>query len=81
MKCVYYLGTLNAWSQWCNRPKMNGGQVEMVLVKSEDNQDLDMEWVALIQNARSLGFSKDDVRKVLLCLTESKTNDIQETAV
>lgn len=53
----------------------------MVLVKSEDNQDLDMEWVALIQNARSLGFSKDDVRKVLLCLTESKTNDIQETAV
>ncbi|WP_144023635.1 anti-repressor SinI family protein [Paenibacillus sp. FSL H8-0548] len=60
---------------------MNGGQVEMVLVKSEDNQDLDMEWVALIQNARSLGFSKDDVRKVLLCLTESKTNDIQETAV
>lgn len=53
----------------------------MVLVKSEDNQDLDMEWVALIKDARSLGFSKDDVRKVLLCLAESKGNDIQDAAV
>jgi DNA-binding transcriptional MerR regulator len=60
---------------------MNGGQLEMVLVKSENNQELDMEWVALIDNARSLGFSKEDVRKVLLCLSESKCNDIQEAAV
>lgn len=60
----------NEWGTW-----------DMVLVKSEDNQDLDMEWVALIMNARSLGFSKEDVRKVLLCLEESKKDDIQETAV
>lgn len=53
----------------------------MVLINSNDNQDLDMEWVALIMNARSLGFSKEDVRKVLLCLEESKKDDIQETAV
>jgi hypothetical protein len=81
LKCVFYLGTLNAWSQWCNRPKMNGGHGKMVLVKADDQQDLDMEWVALIMNARSLGFSKEDVRKVLLCLEESKSDDIQDTAV
>nr|MBC9203194.1 anti-repressor SinI family protein [Paenibacillus sp. PL91] len=60
---------------------MNGGHGQMVLINSNDNQDLDMEWVALIMNARSLGFSKEDVRKVLLCLEESKKDDIQETAV
>lgn len=53
----------------------------MVLVNSGDNQDLDIEWVALIMNARSLGFSMEDVRKVLQCLEESKKDDIQDTAV
>jgi hypothetical protein len=60
---------------------MNGGHGKMVLINSDDNKDLDMEWVALIMNARSLGFSKEDVRKVLLALEESKKDDIQETAV
>ncbi|CAM4113334.1 anti-repressor SinI family protein [Paenibacillus alkaliterrae] len=53
----------------------------MVLVKSEDNQDLDKEWVALIKDARSMGFTKEDVRKVLLCLQESGKDDTKETAV
>ncbi|WP_144376746.1 anti-repressor SinI family protein [Paenibacillus sp. FSL A5-0031] len=53
----------------------------MVLAKAEDIQELDMEWVTLIMKARSLGFSKDEVRKVLLCLEESKDNDVQVTAV
>jgi len=53
----------------------------MVLTKAEDIQELDKEWVTLIMKARSLGFSTDDVRKVLHCLEESKGNDIQVTAV
>ncbi|WP_224723448.1 anti-repressor SinI family protein [Paenibacillus vietnamensis] len=53
----------------------------MVLVNSEDYQDLDLEWVALMKNARAMGFSKEDVRKVLLCLQESGKPDNRETAV
>lgn len=51
----------------------------MGLVKSEDNQDLDLEWVALIKSARSMGFTIEDVRKVFLCLSDK--DDTQETAV
>lgn len=54
----------------------------MVLVNSGDYLDLDMEWVTLIMNARSLGLSKEDLRKVLQCLAEeSKRDDIQDPAV
>ncbi|WP_327205166.1 anti-repressor SinI family protein [Paenibacillus sp. Soil522] len=58
---------------------MNGGHKIMGLVKSEDNQDLDLEWVALIKSARSMGFTIEDVRKVFLCLSDK--DDTQETAV
>lgn len=53
----------------------------MILIESENKQDLDDEWVALIMNARTLGFSVEDVRKVLLCLKESSKDEIQDTAV
>ncbi|WP_424767289.1 anti-repressor SinI family protein [Paenibacillus sp. sgz302251] len=53
----------------------------MVLVGSENNQDLDMDWVALIMSARTLGLSKEDIRKVLLILKESDNDEMQETAV
>ncbi|WP_081417100.1 anti-repressor SinI family protein [Paenibacillus sp. Soil522] len=53
----------------------------MVLAKSENNQDLDMEWVALIMDARTLGLSKEDIRKALLLLKENGKDDMQETAV
>jgi hypothetical protein len=53
----------------------------MVLVNSEDNQDLDMEWVALLMSARSKGFSTEDVRKIFLCLQESGKEGIEGTAV
>ncbi len=53
----------------------------MGLIKSENTQDLDLEWVALIKSARSMGFTKEDVRKVFLCLQESDKDDTQETSV
>lgn len=53
----------------------------MVLIESENNQGLDDEWVALIMNARTLGFNVEDVRKVLLCLKESSKDEMQDTAV
>ncbi|RCW42717.1 DNA-binding anti-repressor SinI [Paenibacillus prosopidis] len=52
----------------------------MVLFGSENKQVLDDEWVALIMNARTLGFSVEDVRKVLLCLKESGKDEMQDTA-
>ncbi|WP_138752501.1 protein sinI [Paenibacillus sinopodophylli] len=53
----------------------------MALVKSDHNQDLDMEWTRLIMKARQLGYSKEDVQKALLVLKESSKDDIQEAAV
>lgn len=53
----------------------------MVLINSDDHQDLDLEWVALIMNARTLGFSKEDVQKALLILKESSNDEMQGTAV
>ncbi|KRE51251.1 hypothetical protein ASG81_03555 [Paenibacillus sp. Soil522] len=65
------------------QPSQNqsGGHGYMVLAKSENNQDLDMEWVALIMDARTLGLSKEDIRKALLLLKENGKDDMQETAV
>lgn len=51
------------------------------MVDSTDNHDLDADWVALIMNARSLGFTKEDVRKVLLALKDNGQSEMQETAV
>jgi uncharacterized protein (UPF0335 family) len=53
----------------------------MVLVQSEDNQDLDMEWVTLIMSARSMGFDSEDVRKILKVLAESGKDGAADTAV
>ncbi|NIK76082.1 hypothetical protein FHS15_001189 [Paenibacillus castaneae] len=54
----------------------------MMLTKLEDNHELDSEWVALIMNARAKGFSKEDIRKVLLCIQESAKGEMEEeTAV
>lgn len=47
-----------------------------------EKQELDSEWVALIMNAKTKGFSKEDIRKVLLLLKESSNDDEPtETAV
>lgn len=53
----------------------------MVLINSDDHQDLDLEWVALIMNARTLGYSKEDVQKALLILKESSNDEMQDAAV
>ncbi|WP_169507538.1 hypothetical protein [Paenibacillus harenae] len=53
----------------------------MVLVQSEDNQDLDMEWVTLIMNARSMGFETEDLRKILKVLAENGNDGAADTAV
>ncbi|MGM0880078.1 MAG: DNA-binding anti-repressor SinI [Bacillota bacterium] len=53
----------------------------MVLVKSDDDQDLDTEWVALIMDARTLGLSKEDILKALHTLKESGKDEIQESAI
>jgi hypothetical protein len=53
----------------------------MVLINSEDNQELDMEWVALLMSARSKGFSAEDVREIILCLRESSKEGMEDTAV
>lgn len=81
LKCVYYLGTLNARSQWCNRPLMNGGQGDMTLGQVENIQDLDMEWVELILSARKMGFNTEEIRKALLCIKEESKADMQDKAV
>lgn len=60
---------------------MNGGLFKMIHTQLE-NQELDSEWVALIMNAKTKGFSKEDIRKVLLLLKESSNDDEPtETAV
>ncbi|MBD2872030.1 hypothetical protein [Paenibacillus arenilitoris] len=53
----------------------------MVLVPSEDHQELDMEWVTLIMRARSMGFNQDEVRKIIKVLAESGKDGMEETAV
>jgi hypothetical protein len=68
----FYLGTLNAWSQWCNRPINNRRKImELKVVdfaKPATQELLDIEWASLIMDARTMGLSVEDIRNTLASL-------------
>ncbi len=53
----------------------------MVSGKSDGNQQLDMEWVELMKQAKAMGYTKEDVRHGILILQESGQAGKHEAAV
>ncbi|MBH5317289.1 anti-repressor SinI family protein [Paenibacillus sp. GSMTC-2017] len=53
----------------------------MTLLVSDNQLELDKEWVELILQARDKGLSIDDVRKLLSTLREEGFAKLQESAV
>ncbi|MCU6710286.1 anti-repressor SinI family protein [Paenibacillus sp. J5C_2022] len=53
----------------------------MTAIYSDNQQQLDKEWVELILLARTKGLTKDQVQKALSILTEEKRNRLEESAV
>jgi DNA-binding transcriptional MerR regulator len=53
----------------------------MVSVKSDEYQQLDMEWVVLMKQAKAMGYTLEDIRHGLLILQESGQAGKHEAAV
>lgn len=62
-------------------PQWNGGREVMTAIYSDNQQQLDMEWVELILLARTKGLTKDQIRKALSILTEEKRHELEESAI
>jgi len=78
MKCVFDLGTLNVWSQWCNRPDMNGGYRTMSAIQYEAFKELDNDWIQLMTQAKELGYTTDEVRGILAVMQEGMLEEANE---